>query len=308
MVHFLYRRIFATFLTLFVIVTVTFFLMKAVPGDPFTQEKAMPEEILRAMYAHYKLDQPWYLQYISYLKSIVTWDLGPSFKYHGRTVNQIIDQGFPVSAELGLEALALALIAGLALGILAAYRAGRPIDRCVMFLAIMGLSVPSFILAACLQYVLAMKLHLLPVARWGTFAQTIMPAISLAALPAAFIARMVRTQLTEVLQQDYIKLAKAKGLLPIPILLGHALRNASLPVITYLGPLTANILTGSFVVEQVFGIPGLGHWFVTSITNRDYTVIMGITVFYSIILLLAVLITEIVASWVDPRIQLTCGG
>lgn len=278
--------------------------MRAVPGDPFAQEKAVPEEILKAMYSHYKLDKPWYVQYGNYLYSVATWDLGPSFKYPGRSVNQIINQGFPISAELGLEALLIALVAGMILGTISAYYQGKWPDYAVMIVATLGLSVPSFILAACLQYGFAMKWHLLPVARWGTFAQSILPSISLAALPAAFIARLIRANLVEVLQLDYIKMARAKGISNSIILVRHALRNALLPVVSYFGPLIANVLTGSFVVEQIFGIPGLGQWFVTSITNRDYTVIMGTTVFYSIILLLAVFFMDLVYGWLDPRIQL----
>ena len=303
--QFLLRRLAATFVSLYVIVTVTFFLMKAVPGDPFTQERAVPEEIRKAMYAHYKLDQPWYVQYGNYLVSIVTWDLGPSFKYQGRTVNQIIDQGFPVSAQLGAEALVLAVVAGTLLGMAAAVYQNRWPDYAAMVTAIVGLSVPSFILAACLQYLFAMQWQLLPVARWGSFSQSILPAVSLAALPTAFIARLMRANLIEVLQQDYVKMAKAKGLSPAAVLFRHALRNALLPVISYLGPLVANVLTGSFVVEQIFGIPGLGQWFVTSISNRDYTVIMGTTVFYSLVLLLSVFCMDLALAWADPRIKLT---
>ena len=290
-------------MTLFVIITLTFFLMKAIPGDPFSEEKAIPKEILDALHRHYGLSDPWYIQYFRYVKSVVTWDLGPSFKYKGRTVNAIINDGFPVSAALGAEALFLSISVGTLLGTIAALHQNKWQDYLAMMITVCGISIPSFILASLLQYIFALKLGWFPVARWGSFSHSVLPAISLAALPTAFIARLVRSNMLEVLQLDYIKAAKAKGLAPIQIIVKHALRNAILPVISYLGPLTANILVGSFVVEKIFGIPGLGQWFVNSITNRDYTTIMGTTVFYSIILLSTIFIVDIVYGLIDPRIK-----
>jgi oligopeptide transport system permease protein len=304
MIRYLTKRLCANLLTLWVIITITFFLMKAIPGDPFTQEKALPKEILQSLYEHYKLNDPWYIQYGNYLKSILKWDLGPSFKYKSRTVNDIINSGFPVSAALGFEAMLLALSFGVLLGALAALKQNRWQDYCSMIIAVIGISVPSFILAATLQYVLSIKLDLLPVARWGTFKQSIMPAMALAALPTAFIARLTRANMVEVLSMDYIKTARSKGLSEVVVIFKHALRNAFLPVITYLGMFTANILTGSFIIEKIFGIPGLGQWFINSITNRDYTVIMGITVFYSIILLGAIFLVDIAYGWIDPRLKI----
>ncbi len=289
--------------TLYLIVTLTFFLMKAIPGDPFTQEKALPKEILEGLRSHYGLDKPLYVQYLYYLKSIVTWNLGPSFKYKARTVNEIINEGFPVSATLGAEALCLALSFGISLGALSALYQNRWQDRTTMVLAVLGISIPSFILATLLQYVFALKLGLFPVARWESWQSTILPAISLAALPTAFIARLIRSNMVEVLQLDYIKVAKAKGLTSFAIVRKHALRNALLPVMGYFGQLIVNILVGSFIIEKIFGIPGLGQWFVTSVSNRDYTVIMGTTVFYSILLLTAMFIVDICYSYLDPRIQ-----
>lgn len=303
MMRYLLKRLAAILVALWVIITVTFFLMKAVPGDPFTQEKALPKEILQSLYEHYKLNDPWYVQYVNYLKSILTWDLGPSFKYKSRTVNDIINSGFPISATLGLEAMAIAIGFGVFLGTLAALKQNHLQDYVAMVIAALGISVPSFILAAFLQYLFAIKLDLLPVARWGTFQQSILPAISLAALPTAFIARLTRANMMEVLSMDYMKTARAKGLSERAVLLKHALRNAILPVVTYLGMLTANILTGSFIIEKIFGIPGLGQWFINSITNRDYTVIMGITVFYSMILLGAIFFVDLIYGWIDPRIK-----
>lgn len=303
--RYLLKRFFSILLSLWVIVTVTFFLMKAIPGDPFTQEKALPKEILDSLYKHYKLDQPQFIQYLNYLKSVITWDLGPSFKYKSRTVNEIIKSGFPISAILGLEAMLIALSFGILLGSIAALKQNKWQDYMCMIVAVLGISVPSFIMAAFLQYLFSIKLDLFPVARWGTFQQSILPAISLAALPTAFIARLIRSNMLEVLSMDFIKTARSKGLSNRSVIVRHALRNSLLPVVTYLGMLIANIITGSFIIEKIFGIPGLGQWFINSITNRDYTVIMGITVFYSIILLSAIFIVDIIYSLLDPRIKLT---
>lgn len=288
--------------TLFCIVTLTFILMKAIPGDPFSEEQPMPKEILESLKHHYGLDQPLYIQYGMYLKSIATWNLGPSYKYKSRTVNDIIKDGFPISAILGLEALFLSISVGIFLGTVAAVRQNKWQDHAAMLIAVAGTSIPSFIFATLLQYALALKLGLFPIALWGTFSHTVLPAIALAALPTAFIARLTRANMLEVLHQDYIKAAKAKGLSEQKVLTRHAMRNALLPVIAYLGQLTANIIPGSFIIERIFGIPGLGQWFVNSVTNRDYTVIMGTTVFYSIILLVMTFLIDILYGLVNPRI------
>lgn len=304
MIRYLIKKAGILLFSLFIVATLTFFLMHAVPGDPFTQEKAIPEEILKSLQKYYGLDQPLYVQYVKYMKGLLHFEFGPSFKYEGRTVNDIISDGFSVSFYLGIEALCISLFGGLILGSIAAFNHNKWKDHLTMVIAVIGISVPSFILATFLQYLLAMKLDLLPVARWGTFAQTIMPALSLAALPMAFIARLTRSNMTEVLQQDYIQTAKSKGLNSFQILFTHAARNALLPVVSYLGPLTAGVLTGSFAVEKIFGIPGLGQWFVMSITNRDYTVIMGTTIFFSAFLMICVFIVDALYCLVDPRIQL----
>jgi oligopeptide transport system permease protein len=303
MIKYLSKKAVILCVSLFIVTTLTFFLMHAIPGDPFIQDKAIPEEILKALHKHYGLDQPLHVQYVKYLKGVLQFELGPSFKYEGRTVNQIINDGFPLSFCLGMEALCLAVFGGITLGSLAALNHLRWQDHLNMIIAVIGISVPSFILATFLQYLLAMKLDLLPVARWGTFAHTIMPAISLAALPMAFIARLTRSNMVEVLQQDYIQTAKSKGLNSFQIIFKHVTRNALLPVVTYLGPLSASVITGSFAIEKIFGIPGLGQWFVTSITNRDYTVIMGTTIFYSAILMLCIFIVDLLYCFIDPRIQ-----
>lgn len=302
--NFLIKKILILILSLFLVASLTFFLLKIIPGDPFAQEQAIPEEILKSMRAHYGLDKPWFMQYLDYLKGIVTWNLGPSFKYEGRTVNEIIKEGFPVSLTLGLEALTLSIFLGIGFGSVAAIFRSKWQDHLCMILAVIGISVPNFILASFLQYIFAMKLSLLPVARWGSFAQSILPSLSLAALPTAFIARLTRANMVEVLEQDYIMTARSKGLSLDKILFKHVLKNSILTVVTYLAPLCSSILTGSFVVEKIFGIPGLGGWFVSSITNRDYTVIMGVTLFYSIILMTCVFLVDLVYYFLDPRIKI----
>jgi oligopeptide transport system permease protein len=294
-------------LSLYLIVTATFFLMRLAPGNPFTSEKQLPPEIEAALNEHYGLDDPWYQQYADYLVRIVQWDFGPSFKYKTRTVNDLISEGFPVSLALGAQAILIALSLGLLLGIIAALHHNKWQDYGAMIVAVFGISVPSFIMATVLQYFFAIKWGLLPVARWDSFMHTILPSLALAASPMAFIARLTRSSMLEVLANDYIRTAKAKGLSKGVITIKHTIRNALLPVVSYMGPLSAGIITGSFVIERIFGIPGLGSHFVTSISNRDYTVIMGVTVFYSIILLVSILLVDIAYGLIDPRIKIAGG-
>ncbi|WP_243291340.1 ABC transporter permease [Bacillus sp. FJAT-47783] len=307
MLKYIGKRILFMLLSLYLIITATFFLMRAAPGGPFSGEKKLPPEIEANLNAYYGLDQPWYIQYFDYLVSIVQWDFGPSFKYKGQTVNDLINDGFPVSFVLGMESIFLAVAIGVLLGVIAALRHNKWQDYTAMILAVVGISVPSFIMASVLQYIFAMKLDLFPVARWETFAHTILPALALASTPMAFIARLTRSSMLEVLSNDYIKTAKAKGLSGRAITFKHTIRNALLPVVSYMGPLTAGILTGSFVIEKIFGIPGLGSHFVLSITNRDYTTIMGVTVFYSILLLVSILLVDLAYGLIDPRIKLAGG-
>lgn len=288
---------------LLAIITLTFLLMKILPGDPFNQEQALPKEIHKALRKHYGLDDPWHLQYVNYLKAVATWNLGPSFRYKDQTVNQIIQQGFPISATLGIEAFFLALSTGLLLGTLAALYHRQWQETLILIFSALGISLPSFLLASLLQYYFALKWGWFPIARWGGFIHTILPALALAALPSAFIARLIRTNLIEVLKQDFIRTARTKGLSETRIILAHALPNALLPVVSYLGPLTANILVGSFIVEKIFAIPGLGQWFVNSVLNRDYTMIMGSTVFYSFILLTTLVLVDIAYTILDPRVR-----
>lgn len=307
MLRYISRRLLSILLSLFLIITATFFLMRAAPGGPFSGEKKLPPEIERNLNEYYGLDRPWYEQYFDYLVSIAQWDFGPSFKYKGQTVNDLINEGFPVSFFLGMEALLLAVSLGILLGVIAALNHNKWQDYGAMIFAVLGISVPSFIMASLLQYVLAIKLGLFPVARWESLQHTVLPALALAATPMAFIARLTRSSMLEVLSNDYIRTAKAKGLSKGQITVKHAIRNALLPVVTYLGPLSAAVLTGSFVIEKIFGIPGLGSQFVLSISNRDYTAIMGVTVFYSILLLFAVLLVDIAYGLIDPRIKLAGG-
>jgi oligopeptide transport system permease protein len=281
--------------------------MRLAPGNPFTSEKQLPPEIEAALNEHYGLDDPWYAQYGDYLLRIVQWDFGPSFKYKTRTVNDLISEGFPVSLALGAQAILIALSLGLILGIIAALYHNKWQDYGAMIVAVLGISVPSFIMATVLQYFFAIKWGLLPVARWDSFMHTILPSLALAASPMAFIARLTRSSMLEVLANDYIRTAKSKGLSKGVITIKHTIRNALLPVVSYMGPLSAGIITGSFVIERIFGIPGLGSHFVTSISNRDYTVIMGVTVFYSIILLVSILLVDIAYGLIDPRIKIAGG-
>lgn len=308
MLRFITQRVIFSLISLFVIVSATFFLMKAVPGDPISSENDdIPDEILESMREHYGLNDPLHIQYVNYLKSVVKWDLGPSYTYKGTTVNEIINAGFPVSFVLGLTALFIGVGGGLLLGIISALNHNRAPDYMAMVIAVVGVSVPNFILAALLQYVFAIKLGWFPVAKWGTFKQVVLPSLALAALPLAYVARLTRSSMLEVLEENYIKTARSKGIQRWVITYKHALRNALIPVITYIGPLAVSILTGTFVIERIFGIPGLGSHFVMSIMNRDYTVIMGTAVFYSVFLLTIILVVDLLYGVIDPRIKVSKG-
>lgn len=308
MVKFIIRRVAFALVSIFVIVSATFFLMKGIPGDPITSENdEVPPEVLEAMKEHYGLNDPIMEQYGNYLVSVATWDLGPSYKYKGTTVNEIINSSFPVSLVLGVSSLFIAIAFGLILGVIAALHHNKTADYGSMVFAVIGISIPNFVVGALLQYVFAVKLGWFPLAKWGTFSHVVLPSLAIAALPMAFIARLTRSNMLEVLSTNYIKTARAKGVKKWLVTYKHALRNALLPVISFLGPMAVGILTGTFVIEQIFGIPGLGRHFITSITNRDYTVIMGTTVFYSILLIGVVLIIDISYGFIDPRIKLTSG-
>lgn len=289
--------------SIYIVITVTFGLMHAVPGNPFSEEEVLSGEIIETFRSHYGLDLPLFDQYLKYLSNLARGDLGPSLKYHEKRSNDFIIEGFPVSCVLGLQALCLSLFAGIPLGALAAFSKGKWQDHLVSMLGVISFAVPSFILGSLLQYWFAVRLDWLPIGQWGSFQQTILPALSLASLPLAVIARLSRNSILEVLQQDYIVTARAKGLSTFQIFKGHVLKNSLLPVVTYLGPVFANILTGSFVIEHIFNLPGLGKWFVISILNRDYPVILSLTIFYSTLLMGSIFIVDLIYGWLDPRVK-----
>lgn len=307
MLAYIIKRVFNAVLVLWVVITITFGLMHAIPGGPFTVEKSLPPVVLKSIEERYKLNDPLYKQYGDYLVNLVQGDLGPSFKYPGRSVNDIIKDGFPVSFQLGMEAVLIAVIIGIPAGILAAVKQGKWQDHVVNFCTTLGVAVPSFVVAALLIYVLSTKLHLLPSAMWEGWQYQIMPALALSGMPMSFIARLTRSSMLDVLGQDYIKTARAKGLSRLTVLFKHALPNSLIPVITYIGPMAAGILTGSFVIESIFAIPGLGQYFVTSIYNRDYTVILGVTIFYSVIVIVLNMLVDLIYPLLDPRIKIGSG-
>ncbi|MEJ8546395.1 ABC transporter permease [Brevibacillus borstelensis] len=297
-------------ITLFVITTATFFLMKQLPGTPFDEEKLnrLPVEERQLLYASYGLDQPVYVQYVRYLANVVQGDFGTSFTYKNMPVKDIIVNRIGPSALIGLQAVVLGLSIGLILGIIAAYRHNSAWDYFTMFIAVLGVSVPNFVLAALLQYYVGLKWGLLPVAFWDSYENSILPSVALSVGVVAIIARFARNEMLEVLQQDYITTAKAKGLTNMAVVMRHAVRNSLIPVVTILGPIVVNLLTGSLVIENIFGVPGIGSLFVDSIKMNDYSTIMGITIFYSAFYVFIMLIVDILYSVIDPRIRLASGG
>ncbi len=305
MSKYILRRILSMVLVLFIVATLTFFLAKAIPGGPFTKEKAVPDVVLQRLNEKYHFNDPLWKQYLSYMGDLIKGDLGPSFRYDALTVNDIIAKGFPVSAMLGFFAVLLSVVLGIPAGIIAAYRQNRWQDNTVMLFSIIGISVPNFILATIFMYFLGLKFKILPIAGWGSFSHMILPAVTLAAYPTAYTARLTRSSMLDVLNQDYIKTARSKGLSEFKILTVHALKNALLPVVTYMGPMIAAVFTGSFVVERLFFIPGLGKYYVTAIYDRDYTVILGTTMFYAAFLVAANLVVDILYAFLDPRITFT---
>lgn len=290
--------------TIFIIATLTFFLMHAVPGSPLESDRNTNETVQANLERFYKLDQPLHIQYLSYMQSIVTFDFGPSIKDPNRTVNELLARGFPVSFELGMITILVAVISGIILGTMAALRHNKMIDYAAMAFAVIGISIPNFVLATVLIQQLAVNVNLFPPATWTSPMHMVLPVLALATGPMAIIARLTRSSMLEVLTQDYIKMARAKGIKPMRIVLRHALRNALMPVVTIMGTLLAGILTGTFVIEKIFAIPGMGKYFVDSINNRDYPVIMGTTVFYSAFLIFMLFLVDIVYGILDPRIKL----
>lgn len=310
MARFIAKRIIFGLITLWVIVTITFFLLHALPGDPFMSEKAVPKDVKQSLMEMYHLDKPLMTQYAYYLSGLVQGDLGISMKMRGRTVTDIIAQHFPYSLDLGLRSLLFAVFFGIAIGTVAGLYRGKKTDTAAMVTAIAGVSVPSFVLGGILQWMVlrlnaAAGTEILPVAEYHTFFHTILPAIALGLFPLAVIARMMRASVIEVMNQDYIKTAKAKGVSQKMIVLRHVIRNAVMPIVTYLGPFAAAITTGTFVIEKIFVIPGLGRFYVESIQVSDFTVVLGITVFYSAILIFVVVLVDIAYGLIDPRVRLS---
>lgn len=304
MKKFVLKRFLISLVTLWVIITITFLLMHSIPGDPFAKDGRMPETVYNNLRARYGLDRPLSEQYIIYLKNVCKLDFGESMKSKAENVNEMIARGAPVSGQLGIQAFIISIIIGPALGSIAALYQNKIPDYLTMILAIIGISVPSFVLGTLFIQFIASKVSFLPIAGWGTWAHTILPSIALSFMPMASSARMMRSSMLEVLGQDYIKTAKSKGLHNFRVIMGHAVRNAILPIVSQMGTTISGLLTGSFVIEKIFGIPGLGNFFVTSIINRDYTLIMGTTIFYSAILIVMLLIVDVLYIVVDPRIKL----
>jgi len=314
------RRLALSLVTLFVVITATFFLMNAMPGDPFIGEKAIPKAIKANLYEKYGLDKPINERFVLYMKNTLSGDLGMSMTYKNRKVVDIIKQSFPISADLGIRAIIFAFIAGIFLGVLAALNHNRTWDSVSMVIAIIGVSLPAFIVGALLQWLIGLQLNqfykilvndsyamLIPTTGWDSFGAKLVPPFALGISALAMIARYMRTSMLDVLNQDYIKTAKSKGLSKTQVTLRHTIRNAILPIVTILGPLIAALLTGSFVIELIFAIPGLGKFFINSISNNDYTMIMGLTIFYATFLIFMNFVVDILYGFIDPRIRLAKG-
>jgi len=302
-VSYILKRILMAIFTIWVVITVTFFIMHAVPGGPFLGEKAISESAQRALEAKYGLDKPLFEQYLTYLSDIVLhFDFGPSLKQRGREVIDIITDGMKTSVKLGLIAAVIALICGTVLGSVAAIRRNKTIDKVIMVITTAFVSMPSFIMGTLLLAFFAVKLHLFP-ANGSTASGMVLPVVTLSLYPMAYITRLTRSSMLDVLGQDYIRTAKAKGVSGWAIIFKHALKNSLIPVITYCGPMIAGIVTGSLVVEQIFAVPGIGRAFVNSITNRDYPLIMGTTIVLAILIVVMNLVSDIMYKVVDPRIS-----
>lgn len=307
MLKYILKRLFAGVLTIVVLITVAFFMMHAIPGSPFnpSEEKNVPIEVLERLAASYGLDKPVHEQYIDYWKSLLRGDLGVSYKKTDATVNGIIAEHFPVSARVGAVAVVVSLLIGLPLGILAAVYRGKLIDWTSMVFATIGISIPVFVISVLLMYLFSGVLQWLPSYGLSSWKHYILPVACLSFNPIAYIARQTRSSMLEALEQDYVRTARAKGVTEIMVIAKHALKNAVTPVVTYLGPLVAGLLTGGFVVERLFSVPGMGRYFVQSISDRDYTMIMGIVIFYGLFVVICNLISDILLAIIDPRVKLS---
>ena len=298
------KRIALGLLSIFIVATLTFFLMNLVPGGPFVAEKSISKAAQEALAAKYGLDKPLFERYLTSMGDLLKGDMGVSLRQRGRTVSDIIFSKLPVSMRLAGVAVAVSLIVGIPLGCLSAYNRGKFADNFIIVLATCGIAIPSFITSVILLYTFGSKLQLLPTIGLNTLSSYIMPVTALSIYPTAYITRLMRSSLLDVMGQDYIRTARAKGLGSFKILFKHAIRNAILPVITYVGPMLASLMTGSFIVEKIFTIPGLGREFVSAITNRDYTMIMGTTILLATFIIIANVIVDILYKIIDPRIKL----
>ena len=297
------KRLGYSFLTIFLITTVLFFMMRAIPGGPFTRERAIPEEILRIIEEKYNLDAPLIEQYFDYLKGVATFDFGPSYQKVGTSVNDLIVAGFPNSAKIGFLAFLVIVIVGVPTGIISALKQNKPIDYIVMFGATLGVTIPSFVVATVFIYFFAGRLGWVPPFGLRNPVSYIGPVLALSGYSLSFVARLTRSSMLEVLRADYIQTARANGLSEFSVIAKHAVKNAIIPVITYLGPTIAAVMTGSFVVERIFAIPGLGRYYVESVTNRDYTTLMAVSILYASFYVIMVLFVDVAYALVDPRIR-----
>jgi len=298
------RKMGAMVITLWFVITITFFLMHAIPGGPFTREKALPPEILEALNEKYHLDDPLAVQYFDYLKGIGRFDFGPSFKIKGTEVSKILIASAPYSAKLGAVVSIFVLLLGVPLGIVSALKQNKWQDYIVTILATVGVAVPGFVIGTFILYMFSSKLGWLPPIGLETWKHYIGPTLALGGFSLAFVSRLTRSSMLEVMQQDYIRTARAKGISEKVVIFKHALKNALIPIVTFMGPTIAAIMTGSFVVEKIFAIPGMGKYFVESVSNRDYTMIMGAVILYAAFYLVMILLVDVVYAWIDPRIKL----
>ncbi|MDG1139292.1 MAG: ABC transporter permease subunit [Opitutales bacterium] len=301
MKSFFISRLLQAIPTLLVIATLTFFMTRFAPGGPFDSDKAIPEEIKIKLQSHFGLNLPLFDQYLLYMKNLLAGDLGPSFKYVGWDVSELISLSFPVSLSLGISALLIALLIGLPAGMLAALRKNTLWDYLPMGIAMVGICLPSFVLGPVLIMVFSTELKWLPALGWYSWSDLILPSLTLGLFYAAYVARLTRAGMLETLKQDYIRTARAKGASPSRVLLKHAIRGGLLPVVTYLGPAFAGLVSGSFIIESIFFIPGLGKFFVTAAFNRDYTVVLGTVLFYATLIIILNLFVDFLQAWLDPK-------
>lgn len=301
MVKFIIVRILQAIPTLFLIATLTFFMTRMAPGGPFDSEKNIPDEIKEKLEAHFGLDKPLHEQFILYINNLLQGDLGPSFKYMGWDVSELIAKAFPVSAQLGILSLCIALLMGLPAGIIAALRKNSSYDYFLMISAMLGICLPTFVLGPLLILIFSSWLGWLPPLGWYSFSDMILPSLTLGLFYAAYIARLTRAGMLETLNQDYIRTARAKGASPIRVVLCHALKGGLLPVVTFLGPAFAGLISGSFIIESIFFIPGLGRFFVTAAFNRDYTMVLGTVLFYACLIIILNLVVDIIQASLDPK-------